>query len=90
MCVCVCVIDNFNRAYYGRGAGVPSGDQILEGYNFRLQEIVFPKNGLALDFVAKALYEEAKYQEKVMSTPHLREERVKQVEDSRKRKYVVC
>jgi len=48
---------------------VDTGDQVLEGMNNRLQNLVFPDTRDRVDHVIKSLYEKAVYYEKLVSTP---------------------
>jgi hypothetical protein len=68
-------------------ANCDSGDQQLEGWHNRLQNLSLDTKSFdAIDNVVKALYEEYMYWEKVLVTPHLLEERVKQIEKTEKKR----
>lgn len=80
-------IKPFSWAYFGRTHGVPSGDNLLEGFNNRLQNYVFKDSPSfeAIDFVVKALWEEWLYQYKIVTNPYLQEQRLKEYEEQQKK-----
>jgi hypothetical protein len=70
---------------YGRvNYPIPSGDQLMEGFNSRLQNSVVTKRREDIDFVVKMLHEEWKYGYLIFITPILDSERSKEVRRSRR------
>ncbi len=70
---------------YGRvNYPIPSGDQLMEGFNSRLQNSVVTKRREDIDFVVKMLHEEWKYGYLIFITPMLDSDRTKEVRSSRR------
>lgn len=70
----------YGRVHYP----VPSGDQLIEGFNSRLQNSVITKRREDIDFIVKMLHEEWKYGYLVFITPILDSERTKEVRRSKR------
>jgi hypothetical protein len=73
-------------AAYGRPSNAPSGQGVSEGYNSRLQNVVFKNTSRqTIDFIAEKLQEEDDYFARVTLEPALAKEKLRELTISRSR-----